>query len=115
MADKTKPISKSKLPKPFNWSDSLRVAVEKRAYGHAKTGALLARLIGAMPVGGMAFLYHLSQLGFYGEDIWYGYEFFCRSDVAMFHAVVEIEDKNFANFVLDYKAQKALVALRGKE
>lgn len=115
MAGKTKPISKSKLPKPFNWSDSYRVAIEKRAFGHAKAGALLARILGPMPQGGLDFLYHISNLGFYGEDIWYGFESFCYSDVEMFKACVEIEDRGFFNHVLEYKAQKALIALKGKE
>jgi len=63
----------------------------------------------------LGFLNHLSNLGFYGEDIWYGFENYCQSDQQMFEAVVEIEDKGFYNFILDYKGQQALKALKGKD
>lgn len=119
MARKTKLPSKSKSPKykPFDWNDSIIESVQNRAHGHAKTGALLARVIGELfdRKLSMTFLYHLSSLGFYGEDIWYGFENYCMSDQQMFEAVVEIEDKGFYDFILDYKAEQALKALKGKE
>lgn len=111
---KLKSRLKSKKPKPFDWTDSLRVAVEKRAYGDAKSGALLARIISTIQNNPIEFIYHISQMGFYGEDIWYGYETFCRSDIEMFKACVEIEDKNFYDFILDWKANKALEMIKGK-
>lgn len=107
--------SKIKKPKPFEWSDSLQVAVEKRAYGHAKAGALLARIVSQPGRDGRTFIYHLSKLDFYGEDIWWGFENFCRSDIEYFKAVVELEDTNFRNAVLDWKAQQALNAMNGEK
>jgi hypothetical protein len=117
MAGKTKPLSKSKLPKPFEWDDTLIEAIQKRAHGHARSGALLARVIARTDGRGpaMDFMFHLSHLGFYGKDIWYGFENYCRSDIDMFIAVIEIEDKGFYNFILDWKGQQALEALKGKD
>jgi len=107
--------SKSKFPKPFKWDDSLQIAVEKRAYGHAKAGALLARIVAGRTSTAKEFLFHISNLGFYGEDIWYAFTEYCRSDRPMFEACVEMEDKGFYDFVLDWKAQRALEVLKGKD
>jgi hypothetical protein len=59
--------------------------------------------------------FHISNLGFYGEDIWYAFTEYCRSDRPMFEACVEMEDKGFYDFVLDWKAQRALEVLKGKD
>jgi hypothetical protein len=114
---KSQSVSKSKQPKPFSWSDSLIEAVQKRANGHAKVGSLLARIISERYERGssMKFLNELAQLGFYGEDIWYGFENYCRSDIGYFVAVIEIKEKGFYDFILDYKAHQALKALKGKD
>lgn len=116
MAANKKPPSKSKSPKPFDWNDHLNVAITKRANGNTKTGALLARIVNQMILThARSFLYHLSNLGFYGEDIWYGFESYCRSDIEMFEAVIELEDKGFYNHVLDWKSQQAVKYFKGKD
>ena len=104
--------SKIKKPLPFDWTDSLQKAVEKRAYGHAKAGALIARITYPMQNKALQFIKHLDNLGFYGNDIWWGFEVFCKSDVEYFKAVVELEDKEFFNAVMDFKAKEALKVLR---
>lgn len=117
MAGRTKSQSKSKLPKHklFAWGDHLQIGVEKRAEGHAKTGALLARIINNMTLTpARTFLYRLSNMGFYGADIWYGFETYCRSDIDMFIACIEIEDKGFGDSILEWKAQRALAILKGE-
>lgn len=117
MAATRKPLSKSKSPKPFDWNDTLIEGIQKRANGHSKVGSLLSRVVMASGDRKLAlsFLYHLSNLGFYGEDIWYGFESYCRSDAEMFAAVIEIEDKGFYNHVLDWKSQQALKYFKGKD
>ena len=117
MAANKRQQSKSKFPKLFDWNDSLIESVQKLSYGHGKTGALLARIISELfdRKLAMTFLYHLSNLGFYGEDIWYGFENYCRSDERMFEAVVEIEDKEFYNFILNHKAEEAVRMMKGKK
>lgn len=116
MAAIKKPLSKSKSPKPFDWNDTLIESVQKRANKHGRVGALISKVVMARDrTSAMHFLNHLSNIGFYGEDIWYGFESYCRSDVDMFAAVVEIEDKGFYNHVLDWKSQQALKYFKGKD